>query len=318
MNSKKVYIAILIELIAITLFFKLESAMNSILVYSFFHFLSSIVMAWALSIFFVTFKKFRNFRIEISLILTFLIFITSFFGIIFSIILAFYLQTIDIKEKKEVKAIGLDSKYIKLPVTRRNFGEGAIYNISSANPQFKLNVLTYIVKNNMPNKGNVLKEALSDNNDEVRLMAFSVLSREEDKLNKAIFKKLEELKTAKDKSKIYKELGKLYWEFIYLGIVDENLKEFYLNLAKENFEKSKDDIESRLYLGRIYLREKNIQKAKEMLESIIDKEKKAIPYLAEVYFYEGNIKKVKKLMKELDLLSVNLNFYFNYRVWVES
>ena len=318
MNTKKIYLAIAIEVFAVTLFFQFESAMNSILVYSFFHFLSSTVMAWALSVIVIGIKRFKNLKLEIFLILTFLIFVTSFFGIIFAILLSFYLQTAKIEEKKEIKAIGLDSKYIKLPVTRRNFGEGAIYNISSANPQFKLNVLTYIVKNNMPNKGQVLKEALSDSDDEVRLMAFSVLSREEDKLNKAIFQKLEELKTAKDKEKIYKELGKLYWEFIYLGIVDENLKEFYLNLAKENFEKSKDDIESRLYLGRIYLREKNLKKAKEMLESIIEVEKKAIPYLAEVYFYEGDIKRVKELMKGLDLLSINLNFYFNYRVWVES
>ena len=317
MNYKEIYFAVFIEILAVTLFLKLEKFF-SFFSYIVLHFFSSFLIALALSGMLGMINKFKHLKREIFVVLTFLIFLTSLFGIMFSIFLAFYIQKLKFKKSKEIKSVGLDVNSINLLITKRRFGEGAIYNITKGSPNFKLSVLAYITKNNMPNKGEILKEALSDSNDEVRLMAFSVLSREEDKLNKVIFEKLEELKTAKEKEKIYKDLGKLYWEFIYLGIVDENLKEFYLNLAKENFEKSKNDYESMLYLGRIYLREKNIEKAKEMLEEVAKVDKKAIPYLAEVYFYERNFKKTRELMAQIDLFSINPNFYFNYKVWDET
>lgn len=315
-----IYYSIIIELAAIVFLVLLENFLG-VLIYIFLHFISSFLISIVLSAVFSRFEMFKNVKKDLLAVLTFFIFMTSVFGIFFSNFMLFFLKNRRFKKKEVIKEVNFNEITVSVPIAKRKFGEGAIHNITSANPNVKLSLLSYIVKQNFSNKGEILKEALSDTNDEVRLMAFSVLSREEDKLNKLIFKLLEDLKTAseKEKEQIYKNLGKLYWEFIYLGITDENLKAFYLNLAKEYFEKSKNDYESKIYLGRIYLKEKKVQKAKELFEEALNFNKAlVIPYLAEVYFDEKNFKKVKELINMLDKVNVHPNFYFNYKVWCEG
>jgi len=313
-----IYYSIFIETIAIGSFW-IYKGFTAVLIYLLFHLIASFLISIVLAFLFSRFKKFKNLKKELLVVLMIFIFMTSFFGIIFSVIMVFYLRNKKFDEKKDLKQINFNEVNTSIPMAKRKFGEGAVYSIASGSSAFKLNLLSYIVKNNISNKGSILKEALSDNNDEIRLMAFSVLSKEEDRLNKAIFEKLEELKSAKDKQHIYKELGKLYWEFIYLGIADESLRNFYLDLARDYFEKSKKDYESMLYLGKIYLKENRIKEAKELLENSLSFYKSAaIPYLAEVYFYEKNFAKVKELICMMDEVSIHPNFYFNYKVWCEG
>lgn len=314
-----IFYSVLIEIIAISLLF-LGDNFLAVLIYLILHFFASILISMALVSMFSKFEMFKKLKKELLMVLIFFIFMTSVFGIFFANFMLIFLRNKKIIRKKIIKQLNLNEVTVDVPAARRKFGEGAIYSLSSASPSVKLSLLSYIVKQNFPNKGKILKEALSDSNDEIRLMAFSVLSREEDKLNKIIFELLEKLKTAKEKEKeiIYKDLGKLYWEFIYLGITDDNLKEFYLNLAKECFEKSKNDYESIIYLGRIYLKENKIEEAKKNFEKALKFNKVlVIPYLTEVYFNEKNFKKVKELMCMMDKVTVHSNFYFNYKVWCE-
>jgi len=314
-----IFYATFIEILAITYFFILKG-FNAILVYLLLHFLSSILISIVLSTIFSKFELFKNRPKETLIVITAFIFITSVLGILFSNFIFLVFKNKNYKKRTKTENINFNELIKSIPITNRKFGEGAIFNINSTSSNAKLNLLSYVIKHNFSNKGKILKEALSDNNDEIRLMAFSILSKEENKLNKLIFELLNKLNNASDQEKenIYKNLGKLHWELAYLDIIDNFLKNFYLNLAKEYFEKSKNDYESIIYLGRIYLQEKNFSKAKEYFEKALKINKKTvIPYLSEIYFYEKNYKKVQELICKIDKVTIHPNFYFNYKVWCE-
>jgi tetratricopeptide (TPR) repeat protein len=142
-----------------------------------------------------------------------------------------------------------------------------------------------------------------------------------------IFENLQKLKeenlSIEEKNKIYKTLGSAYWEFIYLQISDDNLRNYYMNLSKEYFLKAvevmSNDYETIFNLGKIYLKEGDLKKAEEFLMKAYKWNKgKVIPYLAEIYFMQKEYLKTKQTMKELSLYEINSGFYYNYLVWAKS
>jgi tetratricopeptide (TPR) repeat protein len=155
--------------------------------------------------------------------------------------------------------------------------------------------------------------------DEIRLMAFSMISKMEKQLNDKIYELNLRLKdndlSEEKKAKIYFELAQTYWDFVFFHIVDKEFENFAIEKAlyyAEEGLKLKKDFIPYFLLGRVYLRLKDYKKAKEYLELAFNFKEfgyKVIPYLAECYFYERNFKKVKELFSQLDLsLDVKVSF----------
>ena len=250
----------------------------------------------------------------------FVIFFVPLLGAIFLFFLDKVFLEYNLREKfgKKVSRFGLEDLMDRIPSVKIKFSEAVLSDINNIGDYNKLRILSYLTSRNIAKKGAVLKSVLSDKNDEIRLLAFSIYSKEEDKLNKEILIRFEKLKTLneEEKAKLYMELGELYWEFIFLQIADSELKNFYMDLAMDYFFKSLKIREIKdiyFYIGRIYLLRRNLEKAKEYFFKDINT--KTLPYIAEIFFNEKKFDDVKDLIENLKLSAVHQNFYFTYKVW---
>lgn len=153
-----------------------------------------------------------------------------------------------------------------------------------------------------------LKRALSVDEDEIRLIAFSAISRMEKEIFEKInflLKELEKTREPKKLFQIYSSLAELYWEPVFLSIADEELAEFYLKTAAEYGLKAlniKEDSKLLYLLGRIYLRLKEYNRAEEFLRKAMEKGmpiEKVAPYLLEIFFTKRDWKSIKELSSYL-------------------
>lgn len=322
-KNKFIYYAIFFETIAITSFFLYSNIFN-VYHYIVFHLLASFFISLVLAPFFSL--KFKKQKKKIILVLTTFIFITSLIGLILPILfLIFFKKKIEKMPQVDILEFEQTGKYI--PTVKRKLGESSLINFNKNAPEnIKVDILSLQKRLNFKNKGRILKEALSDSNDEIRLLAFSIISKEEDIINKKIFELKERQKNVNsenEKADIYKNLGSLYWESIFLGIVDEELKNYFLKLTKEYFDKAlkiKDDYQIYLYLGRIFLIENNFEMAEKFLSKAytVSQNNKILSYLIEIKYNKRDFKDVLEMSKNLDLCSIHPNFYFIYKTWVND
>lgn len=320
-EEKCIFYSLFFEMLGVTSI-HLSSDIFAVYTYVLFHLIASFLMSLALAP--ILAVKFKGKKKKIVLVLTTVIFITFIIGIILSI---FYIIFYKHKRKQpEIDIIETDEIEENIPTVKRKLGEGALQNFSKHMPSYtKLNAVSIGKNLKYKNKGRILKEALSDDNDEIRLLAFSILSKDEDSINKSIFelkKKLKDTTSDEEKADLYENIGYLYWESVFLGIVDDELKKYYLKLSKDYFLKAlefKQSAKINFYLGRIALLENNFQLAEKFFtESHRLENKKVIPYLMEIKYIKKDLKAVLNMAEELDLVSIHPNFYFNYKAWAKD
>ncbi len=154
----------------------------------------------------------------------------------------------------------------------------------------------------------ILRLALKDPVDDVRLLAYSMLDTKEEKINSGIQEIEKKISSDKDKSnvRLYKELAHHYWELSYLGLAQGEVINHVLNQAYENLklalELEPKDAGANFELGRVLLRlnkkeeaMKQFDKAMGLGISIND----VIPYMAEVAFSLKDFNLVKELLNKL-------------------
>ncbi|UOD34323.1 tetratricopeptide repeat protein [Deferribacteraceae bacterium V6Fe1] len=223
-----------------------------------------------------------------------------------------------------------DSKNIEiLSKSKRQFGEGTLSTYNTDLPtSSKYGILSLVSNLRFPNMGNIIKRSLEDDNDEIRLYAFNILSKEENFINNELKKRLEKLELNNedniDKSLVLKEIGILYWELLFLDLVDSELNGYYLSLSEEYFKKAllsnQNDYEIFLYLGRIYLKKKEYDTALDYFQKVVElnEKEKALPYMAEIYFNLTKHEKAKSILSTLSKTEIHPNFYSNYCAWIRN
>ncbi len=235
-----------------------------------------------------------------------------------------YLNNISFFNSKEF----LNNPY---PKVKRVFGEGAISDIAT-NPdnqsQNKMKAALFMA--NHPSKTNytMLKNLLSDQDNEVRLFSFSQLSSMERELNEKISKKLQEYNDSKDldkKAEIASELSSLYWEFIYFGLSDEEINsiiiqkvEQYANIA---LKRDKDSANLYILLGKSAFFKESLDEAKEFFTKAVKlggSKASIMPYLAEITFKEGNYDDVKKYLSLIDPSKLSSKIEPIYNQWTKA
>ena len=113
----------------------------------------------------------------------------------------------------------------------------------------------------------ILRIALKDPVDEVRLLAYSMLDAKEQKINTGIQKIEKELPGSPEASKagLYKELAHYYWELSYLGLAQGDVKILVLNQAHKYLElalkQAPNDAGSCFEMGRVLLRLNRLKEA---------------------------------------------------------
>lgn len=150
------------------------------------------------------------------------------------------------------------------------------------------------------------RQLLSDNMDELRLYAFSLLENQQNQVNKFISqfsKALEETHDVVRRAKIEKQLALLYWELVYLRLSDEELRQFVLeksrNFAESALKVLNQDAILWVLLARIHMEKHDTKQAIEALNTAIKyhgPNSKTYPFFAEFSFKQRDYVQVKKYL----------------------
>ncbi|MGD9153411.1 MAG: hypothetical protein PVG30_07140 [Gammaproteobacteria bacterium] len=166
---------------------------------------------------------------------------------------------------------------------------------------------------------------LHEKNDQLRLYAFGLLSKQTKKLDKRISELKQKLLTAKsliEQSEIKKNLAFSYWEFIYLDLVHADLSIYIeakvLQYTQEALKQMPNDAGLWVLLGKIYFHKKDYANAKDAFEHAgklhAPCENVSI-YLAEIYFEQRDFAKVREYCKRCDIVGSASKTYAIIKFW---
>jgi len=169
-------------------------------------------------------------------------------------------------------------------------------------------LVIYLMKFTNPVAIKLLKRALASKDDEVRLLAFTVITNTEKEIMDRIYQLLDELEKTWDKEErfnLLSAIGEMYWELVYLNIADEELKEFYLKTALDYVMRAlsiKEEGRTLFLAGRIHLKLKDEVKAEYYFLRAVEKGfpfEKVAPYLMEVYYNRKNYERVFEIAERV-------------------
>src|SRR5262249_17249380 len=115
-----------------------------------------------------------------------------------------------------------------------------------------------------PNEVEVLRLALTDSVDDVRLLAYSILDRKEQAFNIRLKSFLSQLESTpphqkEQLAKLHKRLAQTHFEMIHLGLARGEVRIYLLAEARRHIDAAlkavPDDCEGLFLLGRIVLRQ---------------------------------------------------------------
>lgn len=327
----KVYYSVFFEILSLSAIF-IGNIYLSIFLFFLFHGIAIFLLSSFMS---VLLKKKINIQQNYLYVLT-VFFLIGFFGFVLGYI--FLILTIFILKKEGESGGKLFEKFTinelyseDFRFNDRKFGEASLKLVSlnkNSSKDLAEKFFLYIQENLDSNTMSVVKKSISSSIDEIRLMAFSLMSKVEKDLNEKIYILNEKLKeedlSNEEKGEIYVELGQIYWNFIVFKIADEEMKKFFIDKTIFYINESlniKKNFLAYFLLGRVYLYNKDYSKAKEYLIKayFFDKTKKQkiIPYLVECYFYEKKYDMVKRLFSELNT-TPQTKIYFMKMFWCKE
>jgi len=296
--QSKVYFSILSESVGLSSLIFLRG-IKGLILYLTFHGVASFLVASL--IYLLLPQKYKSKRWNKLLFsgIALIVFLTGPLGVLGGLLFYFMLLK---KPSITIPVENLFFENVTIPqVEKRSFGEAPIEKLHDR-------LILFLTKYPTPRSIQLLKRALSSEQDEVRLIAFSAISKmEEEVFNRInlLLKELERVKEPEELFRIYSSLAELYWELVYLSIADEELAEFYLKGAIEYglraLEISKDG-KLLFLMGRIYLRLKDYEKAEKFLREAVEEGipiEKVAPYLMEIYFIRRDWKALKELSERL-------------------
>ncbi|MBR9872392.1 MAG: polysaccharide biosynthesis protein [Gammaproteobacteria bacterium] len=148
---------------------------------------------------------------------------------------------------------------------------------------------------------NILKEALKDPTDDIRLLAYSMLEQKEKQLASRAqeLKKLLDNPDHPDRHRLTRRLAHTWWEIAYLGLAQGGLKQYYLENARHlliKLTQVKSFHNDWRLLGRIELALGHTEAANKAFEASLANgapPELIYPYLAEVAYLARDFQKVR-------------------------
>ncbi len=156
----------------------------------------------------------------------------------------------------------------------------------------------------------VLRTLLDDPVEDIRLVAFGMLDKEEKQITSRIHKLLNRAPSKTDSPREHflynKQLAELYWELAYSGIVQGDLRNYTLNNALQHAETASTD--NNADPGLLFLSARILDALGRFEEAIHKMHRaialglphhRALPYLAEMAFERGDYKTTWAMFKEI-------------------
>lgn len=189
------------------------------------------------------------------------------------------------------------------------FSDGGLQDVLRHAPDPEKRLAALLATRSMPGRDAVpiLKLALSDPSDDVRLLAYSMLDTQENDINQQIQAALEQLGMASGRMKgvHHAGLARWYWELAYLGLAQGSVLEHVLQQASTHAEaglQAGEGSELLLLAGRIALERNDLPLAVAHLyraqASGLD-ESSVLPFHAEIAFRTGQYREIPGLLARL-------------------
>lgn len=162
------------------------------------------------------------------------------------------------------------------------------------------------------NTSRLLQLATSDNDDEIRLLAFNLSDRREKVISASISESLAALRTAKgtaERASLYRTLAFSYWEMIFNDLATQDLAIFFsrqsLSYARQALETGGNDASLLVLIGRLHLLQGNFPEAERAVTAALEHgahRDRVIPYLAEIAYRQKDYSGLKRFFETDPLL----------------
>lgn len=230
-------------------------------------------------------------------------------GVVAAIFPALYLPRK--RGKQAWQAVGIPGLPFQAqqPMLSPFFANGGLQDVLRHAPDPDQRLSALLATRRIPGKEAVpiLKLALADPSDDVRLLAYSMLDKQESDINLHIQTALSQLATSAGRAAgtLHGTLARWYWELAYLGLAQGSVLDHVLNQASEHAEQALQAGEGgELFLlaGRIALELRDIERAQRLLEQAqvhgIDAAQ-ILPFQAELAFEAGRYYDIPGLLAGL-------------------
>jgi hypothetical protein len=208
------------------------------------------------------------------------------------------------------------------------YGSVSLENLlCSPNPDKRLSAVYATLKLDDKNAIPLLRTALRDPVDDIRLLAYALIDRKEHRISERIewAKQSLENNDTNNTRYLYKCIVKDYWELAHLGLVEGETLHYVLNKTRGYLENGLQlypmDRGLHLQYAKLLLRLKKPQVAYnefKMAENLGVGKKKLLLYYAEVDFLQRRYGEVKRYMREIDLVTTRPQIHAASRFWQEK
>ncbi|HET7061685.1 MAG TPA: hypothetical protein VFI43_05855 [Nitrosospira sp.] len=180
----------------------------------------------------------------------------------------------------------------------------------SRNPERRLQAVYATLKLKDRDAIPLLRTALADPIDDIRLLAYTLMDRKEYRLSKHIENTKQELEKKENsgRKQLYRQIASYYWELAHLGLVQGEAKNHVLGMAYKyielGLEYSPEDCGLRFQYAQILLRLGKYQLAFEQFkkaEILGIEHVSLLTYYAEIAFHNRRYYEVKQLMTAIEL-----------------
>ncbi|WP_417663540.1 HEAT repeat domain-containing protein [Pseudomonas sp.] len=241
--------------------------------------------------------------------LAFFIPILGTLGVILAVFPALYLPR---KQKPQVwHSMGVPELPFRAQELGRDlmFSDGGLQDVLRHAPSPERRTMALMATRRMNGKDSIpiLKLALRDPADDVRLLAYSMLDQQESQINQRIEKTLNQLQGAPETqhAALHSTLARWYWELAYMGLAQGSVLEHVLNQAREHVERSLslgagDDMH--LLAARIAMEQGLLVEARSHLlaaKAAGLAQEKIAPFEAEIAFIQGRYADVPMHLSQL-------------------
>ncbi len=173
----------------------------------------------------------------------------------------------------------------------------------------------------------ILVDLLSDEVDDIRLIAFGMLDAKEKALTQLIHaeqRRLASAQKASDRFASLRRLAELHWELVYASLAQDELRQYMLKTAAdflhkaEQFPEAAQDALLAKLAGQVYMAQGDYVAAKTALKRALalgQPKSSILPYLAEIAYLERDYAHVRRLMRQLANESVKSNLRLLIDLW---
>jgi polysaccharide biosynthesis protein PelE len=196
--------------------------------------------------------------------------------------------------------------------------------LCSRDPDKRMNAVYATLKLEDKSAIPLLRMALRDPVDDIRLLAYALIDRKEQRISERVENTKRSLENRKEPNArhLYKSIVKDYWEIVHLGLAEGETLNFVLDKAHEYLEagllRYPKDRGLHLQYAKLLLRLGKPQKAYDefkLAESLGVERQKLLLYYAEIAFLDRRFVEVRQYMREIEGVKAQPKIDSAMRYW---